>query len=253
MSDPEQQHVNPAYRLHILLKAAVSKDPKWTQLRVWSSVFGLDNLSGRPQKQAVIRGFDLIYEQLDQILEYLKSNHCPKDAYQDLQAKIDTNIAPEFLNHQWESFNQALMTQVVPLAIFSAMLPHQENLIDPNELKSIREELEGFEKSLEGKGLSAEVRHYLKRQFGFIHRAMWEYQFRGLHALEDAMLDTLREASVSRETLASHKDDPEVKEISKLWGKLWQTVIKAGQVGAALKASEEFYRLVASTLTGHPH
>lgn len=66
-------------------------------------------------------------------------------------------------------------------------------------------------------------------------------------------MDGVRESYIQHATVEKHKNDPEVQEVNKMWGKVWQAVIKAGQVGTALTAGQHFYQLVESTLklTGH--
>jgi len=248
----EKQKINAAYRLHEILKAAVAQQPNVSNLQVWSNVFDVQH-SGRRQKQAVNRGIDLIYDQLDILVGYLKRNEYAEEVIQDLVNAIEGNISMEFAHQAWQDFRQRLINQIIPLRIYSNTIPSEESLISPTDLKDIQDELDALQLSLDNKGVPSEVRDYVKKQFDFIRRAFWEYKFRGLHAFDDALMDGVRESYVQHVTVEKHKNDPEVQEVSKMWGKVWEVVIKAGQAGTALTAGQHFYQLVASTLklTGH--
>ncbi|HEY2914442.1 MAG TPA: hypothetical protein VGK21_13855 [Candidatus Angelobacter sp.] len=248
----ENRKINAAYRLHTILKVAVAQPQNISNLQVWTNVFDV-HLSGRRQKQAVSRGIDLIYEQLDILVKYLKSKEYTDDAINDLISGIEGNVSMEFINVPWNDFKTRLTNQLIPLSIYSSTLPNEESPLSPTDLKDIQDELDRLEHSLEEKDLPAEVREYVKKQLSFIRRAFWEYKFRGLHAFEDAVMDGIREVYVQKDIVENHKDDAEVKEVSKMWSRIWQVVIKAGQVNSALNAGEHFLRLVASTFTGHPH
>lgn len=244
----EKKSNNPAARLLTLLTAAVRGNPQSNYLQLWSTVFELQHLSGRQQKVAVSRGIDLIYEQLDLLVEKLKGMHYAEDSYQELVSKVEQNISAEYMSHPWQDFRVRLETIIYPLRILSSALPPEESLIDAAELKVVLQELDKLEQSLSKKEIAPEMRGYVKRQLNFIRRAIWEYQFRGVQAFDDAVLDGIREAYVSRDTVEHYKNEPEVQEVSKLWVKVWDVVIKAGKVGAAITAGEHFYRLVESTL-----
>lgn len=184
----EKQKINAAYRLHEILKAAIAQPPNITNLQVWSNVFDVQHAERRP-KQAVSRGIDLIYDQLDILVSYLKRNEYAEEVIQNLVNAIEGNISMEFAPSAWQDYRQRLSNQIIPLRIYSNTLPHEENLISPADLKDIQDELDALQLSLDNKDIPTEVREYVKKQFGFIRRAFWEYKFCGLHAFDDAFDD----------------------------------------------------------------
>jgi hypothetical protein len=151
MSD--HPNINAAYRLLMLLEAALRRPHEHTQLRVWADVFQVQELAGRQQKQAVVTGIILMYKQLDRVVEQLKAAGHPDTTYTELVSVFDTNISPEFLNHAWKDFALRLQSAKYPLTIIDNFLSDEENPIDAREFAEVREELEKLEKSLDERNL----------------------------------------------------------------------------------------------------
>lgn len=249
MSD--RPNTNAAYRLLMLLEAALRRPHEHTQLRVWADVFQVQDLLGRQQKNAVVTGIILMYKQLDRIVEQVKAAGHPETTYSELATLFDGNVSPEFLNHPWKDFSLRLAAAKYPLTIINNFLPDEENPIDPKEFNEVREELDKLEKSLTDKDISPEIRNFVKAQIETIRQAMWEYQFRGAEVFQDAILQTYRDYMKS-DVVAKHENDPPVRKMATIWGKLMKTLDTTVKVQGGLNALYKIYQL-AETVGLHHH
>jgi hypothetical protein len=242
----QERHINAAYRLLTLLQEATKQAPSVIQLQVWSNTFELQNLSGRPQKQAVMRGIDLMYQQLDYVIEQLRKRNLPENTYSQLQATFERNVQFELINHPWQDFRARIEAEALyPLVIFSNMLPDEEKLVEPTDFLAIHEELEKLEKTLSDKDISSEVRSFVMQQIATIRKAMWEYRFRGTSVFRQALVETAQQFAESQIT-GEHKNDPHVQKVGYIWQKLTKVMDTTVKTQAALEAGHKIYQLAES-------
>jgi hypothetical protein len=246
----EQQKINAAYRLHILLQNAVAQNPQALQLQIWANVFELQNLMGRQQKESVARGIILMFGQLDRVVEQLRALEHPENTYRPLVVLMEQNVLIEMIHHPWGDFPTRLTNALYPLFIFSTFLPDDENLVDPKEFQVIREELDKLEKSLADKEISPEVRTFVKRQIDRIRHAMWEYKFRGAQAFQDAMLQTFSDYT-SSDVVPKHEKDPPVQKVGHVWQSLMKVMDSTIKVQGTLTAVQKIYQLAESVGIHH--
>lgn len=246
----EEQRINAAYRLHIILSAAHAQSPQAEQFRVWANVFNVDGLSGRQQKQAVAVGITLMFRQLDHLVDQLRALNHPENSYRPLVSAMEQSISYEWLAQPWQQFRERLEKALYPLQIFSSVLPDEENLIDPKEFEAIRDELDKLEQSLSDKDISQTVRDFVKRQIDTIRTAMWEYQFRGAQVFQDAILQTVRDFA-NTDIAEKHKEDPPVQKLRHIWDKVMKVMDITVKVQGALTSGYKIYQLAESVGLHH--
>lgn len=246
----EQQKINAAYRLHVLLQAAIAQSPQALQLQVWAHAFGVQHLSGRQLKEAVTKGIILMFGQLDRVVEQLRALEHPEDTYRPLVTLIEQNVLIEMINHPWQDFPVRLTPALYPLVIFSTFLRDDEKLVDPSEFQAIREEIEKLEKSLADKDISSDVRNFVKRQIDRIRQAMWEYKFRGAQVFQDAMVQTYSDYAGS-DVASTHQDDPPMRKVGHIWEKVMKVMDGTIKMQGALTAVQKIYQLVESVGIHH--
>jgi hypothetical protein len=246
----EDKRINVAYRLHTLLAAAAAHSPQTTEIQVLAQVFKVQHLSGRPLKQAVAKGVELIFEQLDRMVEQLQSLHHPKDSYNEIVTTIDSVLAPEYLNHPWQENRIRLEKILLPLNIMANWLPDEEKLIGNTEFETICEELNKLEQSLADKGVSPEVRIFVKRQIDVIQKAIWEYKFRGARSFENAMVETFRDYANSNITV-EHENDPPMQKVAHIWKRIKQIMDTTIKTQGALNAVQKIYQLAENAGLHH--
>jgi hypothetical protein len=213
-----QQKINGAYRLHLILKNAVSHPPSTNQMQVWIHAFGLLDLSGRKQKIQIAYGMKLLFDELDDIVAYLQEIGHPENAYHHLIELIEQSITPEGIVQQWQDSRIRLNQAEAILLILSNFLPDRENIIPEDDLSAIRAELEQLEKSLEDKDISPIIRLYIQRQMKLIREALWEYRIRGVQVFYEAEIKAylLSEAPEIKE----QRDAPPVRKVSQVWQRI---------------------------------
>lgn len=240
MSD--RPNINAAHRLLTMISAAIRQPADRTQLQVWSEVFKLQGLSGRQQKQAVATGLILMFKELDRIIEQLKAYGHPETTYRELASLLEHNISPEYLGHPWKDFATRLQAVTYPLTIINNFLPDEENPIDPKDFDEVRQELDRLERSLKDKEMSLEVRRFVASQILTIREAMWEYQFCGIRAFHDALLQAFRDYAGS-DIPSEHKDDPPIAAMNQIWTRVKEVMATTIKIGGALTAVEKIYQL----------
>lgn len=246
----DHTNVNAAYRLLMIVEAALRRPLEHSQLRVWAEVFQVQNLAGRQQKQAVAMGIILMFRQLDRLVTQLKAANHPESTYSELVKIFDTNISPEYLTHPWKDFSLRLTAAKYPLTMLANFLTDEENLINPNDLEEVRQELDKLEKTLSDKEVAPEVRNFVKSQIDTIRQAMWEYQFRGAEVFQDAILQTFRDYANS-EVAEKHENDPTVREVSSLWEKILKLSGAAEKVQRGLTAFYKMWELAEKSGIHH--
>jgi hypothetical protein len=246
----DRLNVNSASRLLALLEHALNRPHDHTQLRVWADVFHVDNLSGRPQIQAVSEGIVLMFRQLDRMVEQLKAAGHPESTYRELVQTLDTNISPAYLNHGWKDFSVRLSAAKYPLTMLVNFLKDEENLIAGSDLAEVSQELDRLEKSLEEKEVATEVRRFVRSQIDTIRKAIWEYQFRGAEVFQDAMLQTFRDYANS-EVAEKYENDPTIREVSSLWERILKFSSAADKVQRGLTAFYKMWELAEKSGIHH--
>jgi hypothetical protein len=246
----EQQRINAASRLHKILQAAVGHSQQATQLQVWATVFEVQSLSGRQQKEAVAKGIILLFGQLDRIVEYLRAAGHPENTYRELVSLMEQNVLIELINHPWQDYRTRLAHALYPLAILSNFLPDEEISVDPSEFQGIREELDELEKTLEQKEISPDVRAFVKRQIETIRNAMWEYKFRGAQVFRDAMVKAFTDP-LAGDVVAKHPNDSTIKKTGNVWQRVIKLMDATIKIQAALTALQKIYQLAEGIIHHH--
>ena len=236
--------------MHTLLAAAAAHSPQTTQIQVLAQVFKVQHLSDRALKQAVAKGVELIFEQLDRMVEQLQSLHHPEDSYHAIVATIDIVLGPEYLNQQWQDNRIRIEKILLPLNIMANWLPDEEKLIDHVEFETICEELNKLEQSLADKEVSPEVRIFVKRQISVIHKAIWEYKFRGARSFENAMVETFRDYANSN-IAAEHETDLPMRKVAHIWQRIKQMMDATIKTQGALSAVQKIYELAENAGLHH--
>ncbi len=241
----EQQKINSAYRLHLLLQTAMAQPQQALQLQVWAKTFEVQHLTGRQQKEAVARGIILMFEQLDRVVDQLRALGHPENTYGPLVTLMEQNVLIEMINHPWQDFPTRLVNAIYPLFIISTFLTDDEKLVDPKEFQAIRTELDKLEASLAEKEISPDVRFFVKRQIDKIRHAMWEYKFRGAQTFQDAVLQTFSDY-MNNDFIATHKDDPSVQKMKHIWQNVMKAMETTVKIQGALTAAQKIYQLAES-------
>ncbi len=227
--------INAAYRLSEIIASATSQSTNQSQFQVWVGVFRLQAMKSRAQKRMVMRGLDLIHEELDRIAEQVRAMEHPEDTSDELVSIVDSVITYELWGQSWSDLSQRLQRAVYPLRMLKNFLPDEERLIDKAEFDKVQADLSNLEKSIDEEDISPEVRAFVQRQINIIHKAFWEYRFSGIRAFEQAVFESVPDF-VENQTVATNSDAPPMQGIRRICRKFsgssrapakWETVLAA--------------------------
>jgi hypothetical protein len=244
----DQQKINSASRLATLLEYACNQTgDNIRQLNVWAAVLGLHNLSGRNQKLAIARGIDLMYRELDHMVDQLRNLGFDEESYRPVVTSFEQNISVEYLAQLWRDFRARLQPTLYPLKILKNALPDEENSIDPAEWQKISEELNRLEESLHNAQLSPELMGFIKKQIEIIRQAIRDYPIRGAVVFYDAWFEGAREAYANDEFVKQNEDSESLKTLGKVWQHVKQITATAVKVSSFLAASQRIYQLAETS------
>jgi hypothetical protein len=235
------QKINAAFRLYVILRDAVSIPNAPNQLAAWTYAFGLGNITGRDQKIQIAYGMKLFYDELDDMLAYLREEGHPVQNYDHLMRLIEHSITPEGIVHQWQDPRSRLEQAAPILLMLSGFLPDFETVIPEVDLAGVRTDLEQLEKSLEDKDISPVIRHYIRNQINVIRQALWEYKIRGVQVFAEARIKAYVLAKAPE--VEAHKDEPEVKKVNQLWQNLSKIMDAAIKIKNFLEAGAKILQL----------
>ncbi len=247
-----KKNINAAYRLSDLIGNAIAQGGQQSQFQTWIAVFKLQGFKGRAQKRLVMRGLDLMHEELDRLVAQLRAMRKPEDTYEELVNVIDSVVTHEQMGQSWTEMSQRLQKAMYPLRMLTNFLPDEETLIDPSEFDKLRDDLSTLERSINEDGVSPEVRYFVQLQIDNIRRVFWEYRIRGIRAFKEGAIEAAPDF-IESEIIDQHPDDPFIETTRGIWKRITGFIVTAGKVGTGLAGIYKVYEIAEKSGVIHHH
>jgi len=143
----------------------------------------------------------------------------------------------QLMSHNWQDIRQRLTPELTAsFKLLAQFLPMDEEVLGQEEITSITEEIDGWQKGVEESDLPEEVKEFLLIQVALARRAVLEYSLRGSAAFDAVAV----EASMSWANMVSeverYSNDERFRGVKGLWQKIEKVCKRTILLSAAVAA-----------------
>lgn len=151
-------------------------------------------------------------------LELINTGHS-ENLYENAIGHLENAFSPMLLPSTWSNVEQYLVPQTLQtLAIYSQVVPNEEELIKDDDLNEIYAHISELEVFLESSELPSRLQSLIERHINLIRQALAEYPIAGAKALIEARRSAIGElVELKGQFEDVPKDSPELKKLSELW------------------------------------
>lgn len=233
-------NVNSAYRVHEVLSRASRLKLSRPAVLVWGKVFGTNN------EFETVRLLGLLHEEAGLAKSQMKASNpsLSEDLYIQGFANVEESIRVARLGEDWENFRRFLLPDVLrQLKTCAELTPRQEESVDADDLEQLASDLWEFELAVKEGSLPDDVKAFIMGQISIIKRAILEYQIVGIRAFNTALGVSLVELSANSDLIEEHQDEPEVRQLGTLWGRVFGIVERFNSLANAVDAGRKLLEL----------
>ncbi|HEY0019361.1 MAG TPA: hypothetical protein VGC13_23875 [Longimicrobium sp.] len=154
-------------------------------------------------------------------------------------------IDPSHLGASWSNYQPLITPETLnALAFCSELLPDEGQLLETEEIDSLWAKLEALRTDVATSDLPDEVRRFILEQIGIIEKALDDYEITGARAFRRALVEGSLSYAEHETAVDEHKDAPEVKALSGIWGTLTKMNERSEAVQKLLTSGMKIGRLI---------
>lgn len=239
--------MNSASRLHTIIQFFNSADANASIKTAWEKY--LDPASIPLTEEDVLIVIQAVLAEIRTMEVKLRSIGVPDNLFHDCVSQLRTGFSPTQLGAPWKSHQEQMLRRATPLALqwaAWALSQFDENEIDEEVIKSLRDSLEAQEKLLQETVLPVGLREMLERQTAGLRRALQLYRIQGIGPAQKVVSDSIGELATASQDLVTEVETspPAVKQAfeqgKKMIGKAAEFADKGSKV---IKFGKEVYEL----------
>jgi hypothetical protein len=156
---------------------------------IWAEIFEIPQ-SGQHVEDDVVACLQAIRSQLDLLRAKLLTMHASEELLQPGLPRFRNAASPVFLNQNWSGLREETSkpeNRVFLLWANWALRGEEEDSMLPDELASLKSDLDAMEERLVSTDLSSYLRDFLQRQINVIRNALRIYPVAGVKPIESAL------------------------------------------------------------------
>jgi hypothetical protein len=243
------RHINSAYRALRILRRAVDQNPNLSALDAWVRVFDIKSDDSIDRAFAVTNKLSLLYGEITSAREAMSVGAFSPELYEAAFNNALRAIDPAYLTATWSQFSQRLDPQTLnALAFCSELLPDEENPLGDEDIDSLWARLDELRTDVDKSELPDEVRQFILEQIDIIEAALDNYEITGARAFRRALVDASISYTEHESAVEEHKETPEVKALSGIWGTLARMNERSEIVQKLLTSGVKVGRLIGQVV-----
>ena len=210
-------------------------------LRAWGEVFGTTD-----NRFETVRMLGLLNDEVGLALSQMKTGapSLSDDVYLPAFADISQTLNLEQLGVAWGNFRPLISEETLrQLKMCYELTPNQEEPVNPDELAQLSSDLEDFAANVLGSSLPNEVKTFVLKQISLIRAAIREYGVVGIRAFRTAIGMSLVELDANRDLIEQHQDEPEVRTLGSLLGRVFSLAERFNTLASAVEAGTKILEL----------
>jgi hypothetical protein len=212
------KNCNSASRIVNLITSIPYHVDNTSTFEVWTQVFGLTELPLKKKIHVVAERLGSVSRELELVRAQMDERNFSPELYSPAIAHLEEACSTIILSGIWHQVRQHLTSEVIVVLSFcSEIIPDEEDLIAPEKLSSIAEQIDSLSQLLSTSQLPPRLRSLLQHHIELIQRALEEYPITGAKAFQRATQTGAGEAWDLREDIKRGRNEPEIVALGALW------------------------------------
>ena len=223
--------MNPAARLLAIYDALAQQGPDQPLMQMWAKVFGLD-VSSPHLEDDVTACVVALRQQIDFARMRLSAHSVPPELTNPGFNNLKNVASPGHLHASWKNHRDSILRPDARQAFTWAawvLRDEAEDDMPPEELSTLRAELESLEDRLRQTEMSQYLRDFVQRQVDTIRAALRVYGVQGVRPVQDALRKVVGDYAVEKARVdAEYAVAP--NEAKGIFAKASETIKKTAEV-----------------------